>query len=54
MLPLKTKNPTNVGFDTNGMSYPKQTTLTKQPIKKGIILLSILDTVVKFYAKVFS
>ena len=50
----KNKKPTNVVVDANGMSYPKQTTLTKQPIKKGILLLSILDTVVKFYPKVFS
>ena len=53
-LGYKQKNPTNVGVGANEMSYPKQTTLTKQPIKKGIILLSILDTLVKFHSKVFS
>ena len=31
----KAKNPTNVRANANGMFYPKQTTLTKQPIKKG-------------------
>ena len=48
------KKTMNVGLNASGMSYPKQTTLTKQPIKKGIFLLSTLDTVVKFYPKVFS
>ena len=48
------KKPHECGANANGMFYPKQTTLTKQPIKKGILLLSILDTVVKFYPKVFS
>ena len=48
------KNPTNVETNTNALFYPKQTTLTNQPIKKGITLLSILDTLAKFYPKDFS
>ena len=42
------------GANANGMFYPKQSILTKQRIKKEILLLSILNTVVKFYPKVFS
>ena len=36
---------------TNGLSYPKQTILTKQPIKREMPLLDILDTDVEFYPK---
>ena len=38
----------------NGLSYPKQTILTKQPIKREMPLLDILDTDVEFYPKFFS